>query len=304
MIPVNIDNRACSGCGLCVEVCPYRALTVRDGVATYILESCFSCGHCQSVCPEGAIALLGLTSSFGRLAYRKCSEITDSTGTVTGQLLDLMTSRRSCRNYKNMAVPLEILEELVQVGITAPSGTNCQPWGFIILPCREDIYRFGVFVGNYFKKLNRLAESWLLRKVTGLIAGGALSRYYKNHYQSVKQALWEWEVKGEDRLFHGAPSAILVTAKKEASSPVEDAMLATQNILLAAHSIGLGTCLIGFAVEAVRRDKNIRKILEIRGDEELYAVIVVGYPRLSYLRPAGRKTVVPRIFSFDKGQKT
>ena len=57
-----------------------------------------------------------------------------------------------------------------------------------------------------------------------------------------------------DRLFHGAAAAILVTGRRQASCPAEDALLATQNILLAAHAMGLGSCLIGFAVEAMRRD--------------------------------------------------
>ncbi len=53
--------------------------------------------------------------------------------------------------------------------------------------------------------------------------------------------------KGKDLLFHGAPAAIIVASKEEASCPSEDSLLATQNILLGAHSLGLGTCLVGFA---------------------------------------------------------
>ncbi|MFT5697564.1 MAG: nitroreductase/NAD-dependent dihydropyrimidine dehydrogenase PreA subunit [Desulforhopalus sp.] len=300
MIPVIIDTARCSGCGLCVDVCPYKALIVREGTASYILEDCFSCGHCQSVCPEYAIVLPGLSQPTEQFCFRDSNTKADEEILGAGPLVSLMANRRSCRNYKKKEVPLKTLEDLVQIAITAPSGTNCQPWGFIILPCRDDLFCFGILVGNYFKKLNRLAESWWLRSATGLFAGGGLARYYHNHYESVKEALRDWDEKGEDRLFHGAQAAIIVTAKKDASCPGEDAMLASQNILLAAHSMGLGTCLIGFAVEAMRRDKVIRKKLTIPEDEEIYAVIAIGYPRISYIRPAGRKKVIARVFRFDK----
>ena len=90
-------------------------------------------------------------------------------------------------------------------------------------------------------------------------------------------------------------AAILVTGKKDASCPAEDALLATQNILLAAHAMGLGSCLIGFVVEAMRRDAKLRRQIGIADDEEIYSVIALGYPAVNYLRPANRKVVVPRI---------
>lgn len=298
MIPVRIDTASCSACGLCVEVCPYRALTMREGAAVYTLESCFSCGHCQAICPENAIALPGLKIPSYQSIDGESTKKADHNRSDTKDLAHLMAGRRSCRRYKDREVPLKVLEELVQLGITAPSGTNCQPWGFVILPCREELLSFAALISNYFRKLNRLAESRFLRWVTGLYSGGGLAGYYKNHYHAVKEAMRDWDEKGEDRLFHGAQAAILVTAKKDASCPGEDALLATQNILLAAHSMGLGTCLIGFAVEAVRRDKVIREKLAISTREELYAVIAIGYPSVSYLRPAGRKQVIPRVFRF------
>lgn len=300
MKPVIIDNTACSGCGLCSQVCPYRALKLKAGKAIYVLDDCFQCGHCQAVCPDNAITIPLLSHPTDELLKGKYGVEANRSSMGTEALIDLMASRRSCRNFKKKVVSPKILEELVQVGITAPSGTNCQPWNFIILPQREDVAQFGLVVGNYFKKLNRMAESWLLRSVSTLFLGGGLSRYYQNHYDSVKEALQNWDDTGEDRLFHGAQAAILVTAKKDASCPAEDALLATENILLVAHAMGLGTCLIGFAVEAVRRDKSIRKTLVLPEDEDLYAVIAIGHPKLAYLRPAGRKKVVPRVFRFDK----
>jgi nitroreductase len=77
---------------------------------------------------------------------------------------------------------------------------------------------------------------------------------------------------------------------------VEDALLATQNILLAAHAMGLGTCLIGFAVAAMERDPAIARFLGIPANEDVHAVIALGHPDETYLRIAGRKPFEMRVF--------
>ncbi|HEX16394.1 MAG: ferredoxin [Deltaproteobacteria bacterium] len=56
MIPV-VDRRICTGCGKCLQVCPPRALELREGKATIDEEFCEECGICAAHCPEGAIAI-------------------------------------------------------------------------------------------------------------------------------------------------------------------------------------------------------------------------------------------------------
>jgi nitroreductase len=52
---------------------------------------------------------------------------------------------------------------------------------------------------------------------------------------------------GKFHVFHGAPTVVLVATRKDAVSPVPDASAAVQNMLLAAESLGIGSCWIGFA---------------------------------------------------------
>jgi len=54
-----IDKEACSVCGLCVNLCPYRALALSDGKVVHNESRCLSCGLCYSVCPHQAITLRG-----------------------------------------------------------------------------------------------------------------------------------------------------------------------------------------------------------------------------------------------------
>jgi dihydroorotate dehydrogenase (fumarate) len=49
-----INNVKCTKCGICVRVCPYFALSLKD-VVEVDTETCFGCGLCQSRCPSKAI---------------------------------------------------------------------------------------------------------------------------------------------------------------------------------------------------------------------------------------------------------
>ena len=299
-VTTTIDSAACIGCGLCIEVCPAGTLSLHDGKAEVTGAYSMGCGHCEAVCPVGAIRVESLEHPF-RLS---CAPVDDRWlphgGYDTGQLVRLMRSRRSCRNYGEAPVDRSLLEDLVKIGTTAPSGTNSQLWCFTVLARREEIVILGERIARFFSGLNRMAENPLIRFFGKYFAGDALGRYYRRHYETVREGLRLWFGEGKDTLFHGAPAAIIVGSRKSASSPVEDAILASQNIMLAAHSLGLGTCMIGFAVEAIKRDRRIRKLLKIPDDELVAAVIALGYPAEKYARPALRKKIRPHFPDLDK----
>ncbi len=297
-VHIEIDQERCVGCGLCVAACPSETLVVKDGKAVVAGDRSLSCGHCEAACPVDAIRVAGLDSDTPRFRSFESSDewIPFGRYDVSG-LSSLMRSRRSCRNYNPDPVRLELLEDLINVGICAPSGTNSQKWTFTVLPDRAAVMTAGDLIGDFFRKLNRLARNSLLRKSLKLIGKGTLDRYYRNYYRSVQKAIEQYDRTGRDRLFHGATAAIIVGSRPGASCPAEDALLASQNILLAAHALGLGSCLIGFAVEAMKHDRNIARKLGIPDEENVHAVIALGWPEETYRKVCGRKRPVVRIFS-------
>jgi nitroreductase len=270
---------------------------MRDGKAVVISKYSLNCGHCAAICPVKAITVGAIDEDMYRFESFQADENWLQYGDFdTSQLVRLMASRRSCRNFLDKPVPAYILEDLVKIGCTAPSGTNSQLWTFTILPTRQAVLALGKGVRDFYLKLNSMAEKRLLRLVLKVIGKPELDQYYRGYYESVKEGLAEFDRAGIDRLFHGAPAAIVVGSKPRATLPREDAMLASQNILLAAHSMGLGSCLIGMAVEAMKNDRKIQELVNIPPEERVYSVIALGYSVEKYRRQTGRKKAIVRYF--------
>ena len=146
------------------------------------------------------------------------------------ELQEAIKGRRSIRNFKKQNIPEETITQLIEAASQAPSAGNIQPWHFII-------------VRNPTIK-RKLAESAL-------------------NQSHVEQA----------------PVVIVVCADEKSSSMgygkrgrtlycLQDTAAATQNILLTAHSLGLGTCWIGAfnedeAREAVNAPEGVRPVVMI-----------------------------------------
>lgn len=293
---VAINKVICTACGCCSSVCPHEAIEQGEENAVFQAESCFGCCHCMAVCPVDAVQVFRLDNGRELLPVSLPDDMTFSGRTGVEALLNIMMSRRSCRNYLEEPVPMEILEMLAETGTTAPSGTNSQSWVFHFFPERKDVLYLAGLTADYYARLNRQARSPLLRLLMKIFGSDELGSYYRNYHDSVEESLRAWREEGRDQLFHGAAAAMLVTVERNASCPVEDGLLATQNILLAAHGMGLGSCLIGFVVEAMRRSPAMCRKLGIGTNEEICSVIALGYPDVKFVRPAGRKKVVKRIF--------
>ncbi|AGW13310.1 nitroreductase family protein [Megalodesulfovibrio gigas] len=291
-----VDEERCIGCGLCVRVCPSRTLRMVDGKAKPTGRTSIQCGHCQAVCPTGAVQVTTLDPRTYEFAtFSASSEWSGFGKDDPGVLARLMASRRSCRNFKDAPVSRDMLEDLVKLGIAAPSGTNSQRWTFTLLPTRAAVARHVEDVAGYFNALNKKAEKRWLRLGLRLLGQPELEQYYRSYYRAVARAYRDWQEHGIDRLFHSAPAAILVGCAPGASCPAEDALLATQNMLLGAHAMGLGTCLIGYAVAAMRRDPTIQQRLGVPGEECIYAVIALGWPDERYQHVALRRMPIIRV---------
>ena len=153
---------------------------------------------------------------------------------LNSQLMHLY-GRRSIRRYTGEAIPREMLEQLVQAGMAAPSASNRRPWHVTVITDRE--------------LLNQLAEANPYGKMLPSAAAAFLVSGDTRRM-----------VVGEGRDFW-----------------VEDCAAMTQNILLAAHSLGYGAVWIGQHPLQNRKQADI-EILNLPDYLEPMSLIAIGIP--------------------------
>lgn len=76
---IQIDERLCTGCGICLDTCPREAISLQNGVATLTIERCNDCGNCVDVCPRGAILLVETIQSTTEMVKQPTSRTSVAT---------------------------------------------------------------------------------------------------------------------------------------------------------------------------------------------------------------------------------
>lgn len=283
-----IDQSKCTLCGRCVSVCPKDVLLIKDKKVVIDNDDCMLCSHCYAVCAPGAVSFPWFLKQVKFSSFKYREKVLSGKDHSPAEIVNLFRSRRSVRKYKDEPVDDDTLRDLVEFAVTAPSGSNCQEWEFTVINGREKVWDLAQQVKSFFVKINRLAGNPLVRIISVPFMGRKLVNYYRDHFETVKRAIRESNM-GIDRLFHGAPCVIVIHSSMDGSTPVEDGTYAAYNICMLAHYMGLGTCLIGFAVEAINGSSELKDYLDIYEKNRVHAVISVGRPAVKFSKHSLRK---------------
>ena len=159
------------------------------------------------------------------------------------EVMQTIMARRSVRKYLDKPVEHNKLEAIARAGINAPSARNWQYWAVRIIEDQKLIAE----VSEVYKQANPEAVS---------------------------------REPGFKNMFRGAPNLICVCAPKDGGFDL-DAGLMGENMMLAAQSLGLGTCIQTGPVRWLLTNEKAKFFLErldIPEGYKLLYVIAVGYP--------------------------
>jgi nitroreductase len=191
------------------------------------------------------------------------------------ELMDAIYHRRAARAFTDRPVERAVVDQLLEAAVQAPNALNLQPWAFILVQEPELIADLG-----------RRAKEHFLEILTP---------------ESPAYRLRGFLEAPDFELFHQAPTLIVVCTKPGGLLAEEDCCFAAQNLLLAAHGLGLATCPVGFAGPWFRLPE-VRRELGIPDDYTPELPIILGYPRESELPPAKRKP--PEVFELRAPVRT
>lgn len=203
---------------------------------------------------------------------------------MTQDILDVIRSRRSIRRYRAEPVPREIILRILDAARWAPSAHNRQPWRFAVLESADN--------------KSALASAMGERLRADLTRDG------------VAQELVEKDASRSYQRITGAPVVIVICVtlrdmdvyadaprnQSEYIMATQSVAMATQNLLLAAHALGLGAC---WMCAPLFVHDTVRDILKLDSDWEPQALVTVGYPAEDKSKERGGLENHVRFFNTD-----
>jgi len=191
----------------------------------------------------------------------------------------VILERRSNRKYKDKQVPEELVRRVLEAGRFAPSAGNSQPWRFMVIRDRkmiDDMQKYVQLRCKFFKMMLDWRTS-PLGKLAWVYAQTFI-RLLPNEMHPIPFSTIPIIADGKLKLFHDAPTVILIFQdKRGAGKPELDCGICGQNMILAAHSLGLGTCWVGF-VDLLLYGAKWKRKLGISFPYRLVEGITLGYP--------------------------
>ncbi len=176
-------------------------------------------------------------------------------------VIEAINRRRSIRAYESKPVPRDILNAVIEAGNEAPSAINSQPWRFVVLEDTET------------KKKLLAAAMPKVKNVTERIKDLDPERY---------EAMKKRQAELPDPVYYSAPAIVFVIGNGLYAG--HSCPLVCENMMLAAHSFGLGSCWVGFG-SMVTDDPEVCRLLELGEGDEIFGPILLGYPKNIPPRP-------------------
>jgi Nitroreductase len=177
-------------------------------------------------------------------------------------------NKRSIRAYTEQEIPDEVISELITLGTKASTGSNQQPWGFVVIKDRDEI-----------QALSDEIKDYLLKNI---------KQYpYLEQYES-------WFTNPKFSVFNHSNCLVIIYGDTSSHWYIYDCTLAAGNIMLAAHDMQIGTCWIGFA-EHTCNTTEFKAKYNVPENFKLVCPMTMGYMKTKMTAPVRKE---PNVFYF------
>lgn len=191
-----------------------------------------------------------------------CEPIVPMTEFDSDKFLTALKSRRTIRFFKDKEIEQDKIDKILEAGRYCQTAENGQTVHFTILGSKQDE-----------------VEAECVKIFRGAIKAG------KPFVKSLK----DYQIS-DHFFFRGAPLVIVVSGKGGMNRG-----LATSYMELMAENLGLGVLISGFTEICIKLSPKIRRILNLPFGNQIYQVMVIGYPDVKYQRTVPRKSLKARI---------
>ncbi len=168
-------------------------------------------------------------------------------------VMEAINTRRSVRAYSPQSLDRATIRMLLAAAVRAPTAMHGEPWAFVILQ-----------------------EPRVLKRLSDRAKALFAEEEHRLHLDRGGHALDIFS-SPDFNVFYNASTLIVICGKPIGPFVAADCWLAAENLMLAAHSMGLGTCVIGSALLALNAP-DIKSELGFPDDFSAMAAIIAGVP--------------------------
>lgn len=282
-IPV-INAKRCTRCGLCVSVCKSFTIIDVDGIPSVVPDNgigCIGCGQCMMVCPRSAVTVTGR-----RIRTENAFILPTKEKRATPEALEaLLQSRRSIREFSGRDVDRKTIDRLLAMSTSAPMGIPPSDVGVVVVNGRNRVQECAGDILAVFEKWNRFFNPVVMTLLRPFMKK-ADNEALRDFILPVTRLMIDDRKKNVDLLFYGAPSVLLFHQSPYADPA--DGTISCTYAMIAAESLGLGTCMIGTVSFALDREKKLKEKWGIPAENKVSLAMILGYPAFKYTRGVKR----------------
>ncbi len=273
MKKITINDEKCTKCFTCATNCPLVKVMAYEKDEQYsdkAQSDCLECGNCAALCPHGAIQM----GSGNTIPIRNLPS--------SNEVLDLITSRRSCRTFKDKKIDAADWDRIFLAARYAPTGGNVQKVELMVIDNKKilrQISEAGIKMSkNIYKCLYKSLFKFFFRIIFKKRMGhDAYNLFFKVTANYLKQE--KAFINGDDPILFNAPSLLLFLSPEDDLVREWHATEAAQNVTLISKSLGIGTC---YSCISVALGKQIKKMVPyFPKNYGIYNALIMGYEKIA-----------------------
>jgi hypothetical protein len=201
------------------------------------------------------------------------------------ELFRLLVSRRSIRQFTDKPVSRDITGKILEAAQQAPAGLPPSTVKTVVLGGKEKVR---AFAWDFLDEVKKMA--WFFSKSGIWILRPLMSKDEHRDLRKVIVPLYKMLVdsraQGKDSLFYGAPLAMIFAGTGDSV----DAGIACTYAMMAAESLGLGSCMIGTVVPMLSRmSQAFKETYKISQGMRHGLAIIFGWPAVTFERGIRRR---------------
>jgi nitroreductase len=188
-------------------------------------------------------------------------------------LFDAIQGRKSIRRFKQTPVPDEDINKILDAGRFAPSANNTQPWSFVVIKDKALLAKMAGAVRDMIDRMVPFAEN---EKQAQRLAAYKGSYYtFFEHAPVMIAVFMEGHNAGTDRLLARMGYSAGDITRLRPLPGLQSVSAAIQNMLLAVHALGYGSCWMTGPLVA---QESFEKLLGYDKDKFIAALLPIGVP--------------------------